>query len=80
MVEFCISDGVGADSLSKRPSDVPSSCTTENPLRQWKVSPGMGAEEKKMASYERRVVSLGIDVTHGDFPIAASEAHLGNSH
>ena len=47
VVELCISGGGGAASLSKSYSDVPSSRTTENLLKQWKVSLGTVAEEKK---------------------------------
>ena len=52
-VEFWISGGRGAGSLSKRPLAVPSSRTTANLLEQWNVSLGMVTEEKKMALYER---------------------------
>ena len=52
-VEFWISGGGGSGSLSKRPSDGPSSRTSANLLAQWKVSLGTVTEEKKMASYER---------------------------
>ena len=52
-VEFWIYGGGGAGSLSNSTSDGPSSRTTAKLLAQWKVSPGIVAEEKKIALYER---------------------------
>ena len=59
-VEFWISGGGGAGFLSKRPSSGPYSQKTANLLEQWKVSPGMVSEDKKMALHERpRCVTWG---------------------
>ena len=52
-VELWISGGGGEGSLSNIPSDGLASRTTADLSVQWKVSPGMVAEEKKTALYER---------------------------
>ena len=80
VVELWISGGGGVGSFSNRPSSCPSYRTAANLLAQWKVSPGTAAEEKKRLCMKGRGDSLGLNVSHGDCPIAASEGHLGNMH
>ena len=71
LVELWISCGVGEGSLSKRPSDGPSSCTYTNLLAQSKLYRARSRKRRKRLCMKGPGASLGLDVSNGDCPIAS---------
>ena len=73
-VEFWISDGGGAGSLSGFPLNVPYYWTTVNLLEQLKVSTEWLRKRRKQIRMKGHSMSLGIDVTHGVYDVQGSKA------